>query len=55
MEAKYYADGEDAFAMKRHLPTIEALKKEDEERAKHYKAADASSKTDTSPTIHKSL
>ena len=35
MESKYYADGEDAFAMKRDLvPIAEALKAEEEQRKK---------------------
>lgn len=35
MESKYYADGEDAFAMKRDLvPVAEALKQEEEHRKK---------------------
>ena len=37
VEAKYYADGEDAFAMKRDLtPTAEALKTEVEQRRKRH-------------------
>lgn len=35
VESKYYADGEDAFAMKRDLvPVAEALKQEEEHRKK---------------------
>ncbi len=33
MEAKYYADGEDAYAMKRSLvPLADTIKKEQEQR-----------------------
>lgn len=37
MESKYYADGEDAFAMKRDLvPISDALKAEEEQRKKRH-------------------
>lgn len=51
VEAKYYADGEDAYAMKRQLQTLEAIKKEDEERARP-KVKDVATKTDSSVATH---
>lgn len=49
MESKYYADGEDAFAMKRDLiPIAEAMKKEEEERKKRQQRAIADAQASSS-------
>ena len=46
IEAKYYADGEDAFAMKRDLgATAEALKTEEEQRRKRHQREKAAAET----------
>ena len=49
VESKYYADGEDAFAMKRDLvPIAEALKAEEEQRKKRQQKAIADSQASSS-------
>ena len=49
VESKYYADGEDAFAMKRDLvPIADALKAEEEQRKKRQQKALADSQSPSS-------
>ena len=49
VESKYYADGEDAFAMKRDLvPIADALKAEEEQRKKRQQKAIADSQASSS-------
>ena len=54
MEAKYYADGEDAFAMRRNLGHIrEKIKEEEEEEKRQASAgASASAAIAASPSSH---